>query len=468
MMRSTPNKLKLFSSFSLIIALAIQVCTSSIAIAGKAKQKRKPNIILLFSDDAGYGDIGCFGSKEFPTPNIDKLAKSGVKINAGYVAASVCSPSRAGLLTGKYPQRFGYYANLPGVSKTHKPKERGLDTQQKTIADVLKAQGYKTAVFGKWHLGDAPKFRPNQRGFDEFYGFLGGSRSFFPIQKDVTYIGHQIRHQDVVQPESPEYMTDLLTHKANAFIEENKDHPFFIYLSYNAVHTPMHAKQQDIEKFTHIKPMIRRKLAAMTHSLDINVGRVIAKLKSLNLTNDTLVIFLNDNGAATINGAQNGTLRGMKGDLFEGGIRVPFILSWPGTLKAQEYNKPVISLDILPTALAAAGGKATNDVDGVNILPHISGKNNSSPHEKLFWKRGGVSATMIDGWKLICVENKPIHLFNIFKDRDEKNNLIKSESEKVASLHKALNQWVSELEEPRWQEPPFWYKRSVNLHLKDQ
>ena len=460
------TKCKPLTFLALAIGITLQACTTNAAVK---TTKRKPNIILLFSDDAGYGDIGCFGSKEFPTPNIDKLAKSGVKINAGYVAASVCSPSRAGLLTGKYAQRFGYYANLPGTSKTHKPEERGLDTNQKTIADVLKAQGYKTAVFGKWHLGDAPKFRPNQRGFDEFYGFLGGSRSFFPIKKEIKYIGHQMRHQDVVQPESPEYMTDLLTDKANAFIEENKDNPFFIYLSYNAVHTPMHAKQQDIEKFKHIKPMIRRKLAAMTHSLDINIGRVIAKLESLNLTKDTLVIFLNDNGAATINGAQNGTLRGMKGDLFEGGTRVPFIISWPGTLKPeQEYNKPVISLDVLPTALAAAGGQADGDVDGVNLLPYLSGKNKNMPHEKLFWKRGGVSATQINGWKLICVENKPIHLFNIFADRDEKNNLIKSELKKIAYLHKELNQWESKLETPRWEEPPFWYKRSVDLHLKNQ
>jgi arylsulfatase A-like enzyme len=436
-----------------ILALIIIIFYQNI-ITGQ----EKPNIIFLFSDDAGYADFGFQGSTEMKTPNLDKLAKSGVLFSQGYVTDATCGPSRAGLITGKYQQRFGYEEiNVPGyMSENSKflEDDMGLPTDQVTIADYLKKIGYTTAMYGKWHLGNADRFHPMKRGFDEFYGFRGGARSYFGY-KEATTAHHDTKMERGFGnfEEPSKYVTEVLADEAISFIEKNKNTPFFIYLAFNAVHTPMEATQADLEKFPNLSGK-RQELAAMTLALDRACGRVLDKLKELGLDKNTIVVFSNDNGGPTDkNASLNLPLSGTKSNHLEGGIRVPFLISWPHQIKKnQRFNFPVSTLDLLPTFYAAGGGNLAElkDVDGVNLIPYINGKIKERPHQTLFWKKEVRLAFREGDWKLIRFADRPAELYDLSKDFSELNNLASVQPDRVKSMFKKMFAWESTLERPLW------------------
>ena len=315
-------------------------------------QTKPPNIVVIVGDDMGYADIGVHGAKDIPTPNIDALAASGIRFTDGYVSGPYCGPTRAGLMTGRYPQRFGQEFNI-GMVAAH--TDVGLPLSERTMADHLKAAGYRTALIGKWHLGHASRFFPTERGFDEFFGFLAGAHSYLGVgaEGNPIYDGNE-------RATSITYLTDTLTERAVEFITRNKARPFFLYLAFNAVHTPMQATDKYLARFTQIPNELRRTYAAMMSAMDDGIGKTLAALRQQGLEENTLIFFFSDNGGPITqggpNGSSNGSLRGQKATTWEGGIRVPFIISWKGRIPAGKVDpRPVIQLDVLPTALAAAG-----------------------------------------------------------------------------------------------------------------
>lgn len=423
------------------------------AAMAQNKSSNKPNVIVIVSDDAGYVDFGCYGGKQIPTPNIDAIARQGIRFTDAYVSASVCAPSRAGILTGRYQQRFGFEHNTSNlVAPGYKITDVGMDPSEQTIGNEMQANGYKTIAIGKWHQGDEPKHFPLKRGFDEFYGFTGGHRDFYAY-KGARTNEHALYNNNEIVPESKiTYLTDMFTDKATSFITENKDKPFFMYLAYNAVHTPMNAKKDLMERYASIQDTGRRAYAAMMTSLDDGVGRVMATLKQQNLDKNTIIIFINDNGGATVNSSDNGPLRGMKGSKWEGGIRVAMMMKWPGHIAENKtYSRPVSSLDILPTSIAAGNGKqkGSKKLDGVNLLPYLTGQNKKSPHEALYWRRGIAAAMRENNWKLIRVQDN-ILLFDLNKDISETTNLVQKYPAKVKEMLSRLVEWEKELDSPHW------------------
>ncbi|XMO85870.1 sulfatase-like hydrolase/transferase [Algibacter sp. AS12] len=420
--------------------------------------QQKPNIIFLFCDDAGYADFGFQGSKVMITPNLDKLSREGVKFTQGYVTDATCGPSRAGLITGKYQQRFGYQEiNVPGYMSENSKylgDDMGLPLDQKTIADYLKKLGYKNAVYGKWHLGNADRFHPLKRGFDEFYGFRGGARSYFPY-KNFNGVHHDNKmERNFGNFEEPKgYATDVLADEAISFIEKNKNNPFFIYLAFNAVHTPMDALDEDLEKFPNLIGK-RKEVAAMTLALDRACGKVLDKLKELGIDDNTIIVFSNDNGGPTDkNASLNLPLSGTKSNHLEGGLRVPYLIKWPKKFKAGTvYNYPVSTFDLLPTFYAAGGGdvKDLEDVDGVNLIPFVDGSNEARPHKYLFWKKEARAVCRDNDWKLIRFADRPAELYDLSKDITEQNNLAFQELERTKEMFKKLFDWELTQERPLW------------------
>ncbi len=441
-----------------------------IALLPCCVQAAQPNVIIILSDDAGYADFGVTGGTLVPTPHIDRLAKEGIFCSQGYVTASTCTPSRMGLMSGRYQQRFGAECNVPTIPTPGYTKEDlGLDTGQRTLGDVMKTQGYRTVAIGKWHLGELSKYHPNRRGFDEFYGFLGGSRSYWPLKKPGR--GTAIRRNDEPVDELSEitYLTDDFTDAAMDFIDRNQKHPFFVYLSYNAVHGPFHAKEEDLEQCPKIEPKNRWMVSAMTKSMDDNIGRLLAQLDRLDLTEDTLIVFLNDNGGTQGTAHFNGSLRGFKGTYWEGGIRVPFIVSWPAQLpKGKRFDHPVSALDLLPTCLAAGGGKVDPawGMDGVNLLPYFKGQREGAPHETLFWRFWRVTVAREGAWKLLRVAEHPLKekrkllaplmLINLEDDPGETTDLAAEFPDKTQSLLQKMESWEEPLAQPRWYDGSNW------------
>ncbi len=419
----------------------------------------KPNILLIISDDAGYADFGFHGSTVMKTPNLDKLASEGMRFEQAYVSAAVCGPSRAGILTGKYQQRYGFEENnVPGyMSESCLPDdEMGLPLEQKTMGDYLKLADYKTALFGKWHQGNADEFHPLKRGFDEFYGFRGGARSYFEFNdQNPNY-----RPEDFLErgfgnfQESKKYLTDALADETIYFIERNRENQFFALLAFNAVHTPMQAEEKDLKEFPNLTGQ-RKQLAAMTLSMDRAIGRVLDKLEELNLTQNTLIIFTNDNGGPSdTNASVNDPLSGTKANHLEGGIRVPFLIKWSGKIPENSvYHYPISTLDLLPTFINVVGGnlEATNDMDGVNLLPYITGVNADRPHQTLYWKKESRGAIREGDWKLLRFPDRPAELYNIVEDISETSNLANFYPELVKDLYKKFFEWELTLERPRWQ-----------------
>ncbi|MDV7188000.1 sulfatase [Lutibacter sp. TH_r2] len=420
--------------------------------------QKKKNIVFLFADDAGYHDFGFQGSKTFKTPNLDKLASEGVVMKQAYTTAAVCGPSRAGLLTGRYQQRFGIEENnVPGyMSQSSKllGDEMGMPLDEKTIADYLKPLGYTSQILGKWHLGNAERYHPLHRGFDEFYGFRGGARSFWPLTQaqaadrpeNRLEIGYE-KYQ-----EANKYLSDAIADEACDFIERNKNKPFFTYVSFNAVHTPLQATKEDLAKVKGLTGK-RKILAAMTIALDRACGQILDKLKELGLEENTLVVFSNDNGGPDGSMTCNYPLSGCKSNNLEGGIRVPFIMKLPNVIKpGTTYNKPISMLDMLPTFVNAGGGDASKikNIDGVDLIPYVTGKNKAVPHEKLFWKKENRGIIRMGDWKLLRFPDRPAELYNIEKDEEENNNLASKHPEKVREMFKYLWDWECELERPLW------------------
>lgn len=410
---------------------------------------RPPNVVIIVSDDAGYADFSMHGSEQIATPRIDSIAERGMRFRQGYVSASVCSPSRAGLMTGRYQQRFGHEHNIP----PRYSEGNGLPVEERTIADLLGADDlYRTIALGKWHLGYAPKFHPLSRGFDDYWGFLQGARSFFSLGAKATRLNRLLRDREPIE-EDFDYMTDALGDEAAAYIEKHRERPFFLYLAFNAVHTPMHAKKEVLAAVEGVKKPRRRKLVAMTRSLDAAVGRVLDALEEHGLTDDTLLVFVNDNGGATNNASQNGALRGKKGSPFEGGIRVPFALQWPRRIPARGvFDAPVSTLDLLPTALAAAGVEVPPEVelDGVDLLPFLSGEEEGRPHEQLFWRRGKNRAVRWGDLKLVRQGDGPWLLFDLAADESETEDLSADRGDDVKRIAAAYERWDAQLTASRW------------------
>ena len=422
------------------------------AIGGQASAENapaRPNIVLIVGDDMGYADIGVHGCKDIPTPHIDSLAKNGVRCTSGYVSGPYCSPTRAGLLTGRYQQRFGHEFN-PGPSPTG---EVGLPVDQVTLADRLKQAGYKTGMVGKWHLGNVEKFHPLNRGFQEFYGFLGGAHSYFVSDNRGTkgQVNAVLRGFEPVQ--EPEYLTDAFAREAVAFIDRHQKQPFFLYLTFNAVHTPMHATDKYLAQFKDVTDEKRRTYCAMMSAMDDAIGAVLAKLDEARLTENTLVMFVSDNGGPQpANASSNAPLRGNKATTWEGGIRVPYLIQWKGKLRSGlTFDQPVIQLDMHATALAAAGAKIPGELDGVNLLPHLTGEKTSPPHEALYWRFGPQFAIRMGNYKLVKATgiDQP-QLFDLAADIGETQDLSGAKPEVVKDLTARYEEWNKTLDKPRW------------------
>ncbi len=411
--------------------------------------KRIPNILFISADDLGYAELGVQGCKDIPTPNIDSIAQNGIRFTNGYVSCPVCAPTRAGWITGKYQQRFGFEFNPGGAPQ----EEFGLPLTELTIAERLRKLGYATGCFGKWHLGFRREFHPLNRGFDEFYGFLGGAHPYLPTadRKRMAIL----RGYEPV--DKFEFTTMDFVREAISFIERHRNRPFFVYLAFNAVHSPLQAPEEYIARFKRIENPTRRIFAAMLSALDDAVGMVLAKLRDLKLEEDTIVFFISDNGGPTRQtSSRNDPLRGFKGQVLEGGIRVPFLMQWKGHLPAGKvYEHPVISLDICPTILAAVGAEIPKEIDGVNLLPFLTGEKEGQPHEALFWRFGRQWAVRMDDFKLVCspqgLGSTEPHLFNLAEDVGETVNLASKLPKKVKELKEAYDEWNSKNIPPKWQ-----------------
>lgn len=428
-----------------------------------------PNVIVVLTDDQGYGDLSCMGSDTVRTPHLDRLAARGVRFTNWYANAPVCSPTRASLLTGRYPRNTGVRSILRG----HRTAT-GLPSRVPTIARILKDRGYRTAIFGKWHLGLAPGCRPEDHGFDASFGHLAGcidyyshifywDRSIDPVH-DLWENGHEIW-------ENGSYMTDLITDRAVRYVRNaHRDGaPFFVYLAYNAPHYPMHAPDRYLERFPHL-PSDRRTMAAMLSAVDDGIGAVCDELARQGSLDNTLITFQSDNGPSreTRNwldgredpyyGGSSGGLKGHKSSLFDGGIRVPGIITWPESIRGgRVLDTPGAAIDILPTILAACGGRPQDyEVDGINLLPHIA-DNEPPPERDIFFQFEEQAAVRRGRWKLVrngrLVENgdvvAPLHLSDLAVDPGESVNLAAQYPDLVSELERSLDDWSRRLED-RW------------------
>lgn len=431
----------------------------------------RPNILLILADDMGYGDIGCYGSRQIATPHIDALAERGIRCTQGYVSMMVCAPSRAGIMTGRYQSRFGFEHNLVGASEYYVREQIGLPTDEVTIADSLRDLGYHTACIGKWHLGGDEAHHPNSRGFDYYFGRFKG-HGYFPKAEDKQIY----RQREPVEEIDVAYTTDWYTKEAIDFISRTpQDKPWFLYLAHDTPHTPLQAKQEDIAKFKHIKEKNRRIYCAMQHCLDQNVGRLIDHLRGTSQLENTLIVFLSDNGGTT-NGSINAPLRGCKATFLEGGLRVPLIFSWPNRLpQGLVYEPPIISLDFLPTFVSAAGGEVPSrpKLDGIDLLPFLKTADSDGPrqrpHQELFFRMTLRGAAYRNGdWKLIRLPHRPPELYDLASDVSEQNNLALKNPDRVHQMMHNLNLWEQGLKDtPRWFSSNNWIRKNRASYDKE-
>ncbi len=414
---------------------------------------RRPNIVLIVADDLGYNDVGFHGSADIKTPYLDALARGGVRFTSGYVSHPFCSPSRAGFLTGRYQHRFGHENNM---LFNIEDQEKGLPLSERTLSDVLSENGYATGLIGKWHLGSHPKFHPTKRGFREMFGFVGGGHDYLnPGSADEKKMELllPIHREDGKAINEKEYLTTALGREAAAFVRRHAADPFFLYLAFNAPHTPLQVTQEWLDKFSSIADPKRRAYAAMVSTIDDAVGRVVTAVRESRLADNTLIVFFSDNGGPRENASNNRPLRGTKRTLWEGGIRVPFVVNWPGRIPAgKTLDDPVIALDLFPTVLSAAGIPIPKDrkIDGVNIMPYLQG--GVAPRRTLHWRAfGGAFHAVRDGrWKLLQAEGKAPALYDLQKDVSESVNLAAREPKILAHLDHAQKAWNSEMIRPLW------------------
>ena len=428
---------------------------------------KKPNVVIILTDDQGYGDLGCMGSADLKTPHIDALAAHGIRFTSMYSASPVCSPSRAALLTGRYPGNAGVRAILAGHRKAS-----GLTPQVPTLASALKKEGYTTGICGKWHLGLKEECRPNANGFDEFSGFLAGCLDYY---SHIFYYGmadggcnptHDLWENTDEVYANGEYLTERITRKSVEFIERHKDAPFFLFVAYNAPHYPMHAPEKYLSRFPDL-PWDRQIMAAMLSAVDDGVGEITDTLKRLHLFDDTIIYFQSDNGPSRESrnwldgtedpyyGGTTGTFSGHKFSLFEGGIRIPALLSWGTHLAPDTINAPHISVDIFPTVLEACGGDpAEFDIDGTSLLGMLT-NGDACTHEYLFWEMEGQTAVRYGDYKLVLngqlTESEgvraPVWLSDLSKDPAEKHNIADDEPELCEKLKAAALEWRKGIEE---------------------
>lgn len=418
-----------------LLATVLLALTAA-ASRGEEKKVTKPNILIIVGDDMGYADVGVQGCKDIPTPHIDSIAKNGIRFTNGYVSGPYCSPTRAGMMTGRYQTRFGHEFN-PGNPA---PANFGLSLKETTIAQRLHDLGYATGIVGKWHLGNQSRFMPTERGFQEFFGFLGGAHPYLPGRGAPIYRGTQ-------QVTVSEYLTDEFNREAVAFIDKHQKVPFFLYLAFNAVHTPLAATDKYLQRFKEIKDPKRQKYAAMMSAMDDAVGAVLSKLHDTGIEQNTLVFFISDNGGPVgVNGSDNTPLRGKKAQTWEGGIRVPWMMQWKGRLPAGKVlDMPVIQIDMLPTALAAAGQEANPEwkLDGVNLLPYLEGQKSGEAHAGgLFWRFGNQMAARVGDYVLVDAPgSKGKELYNLRDDIGQTKNLSAEQPERVKQLQTAWDEW---------------------------
>jgi len=427
----------------------------------------QPNILLIVVDDLDHSDISAYGGN-IPTPNIDRIAASGVKFARGYATASLCSPSRAGLITGRYQNRFGLEYNVSSIQRAREDN-LGLPTTEITMADHMASAGYATGMVGKWHLGPNAPFHPTARGFDEFFGFMGGSNMYIDPDDPTAITSGNSERIRALRVEDPilngheevtvtDYLSDVLTDKAINFIDRHQDEPFFLLLSYSAPHYPLQAKLEDYDRFPEITDERERIYAGMLANMDDGVGRVLDKLRFNGLLRDTLVAFVSDNGCAWyLNVCTDAELRGGKLFLLEGGVRAPYLLLWPDRLPGgTEFSHQVSTMDLLPTFLAAAGQPIPENLDGVDLLPHITGDPlPDPPHSELFWQIGTNGAvTANNGEKLWVWDGDPDAkwFFDLIADPGEINNLYQPGMEEVQRLAQEGLAWREEMIPAAW--PP--------------
>lgn len=478
------KKILLFICVGLLFFVQKGNCQSKIG-----RTPSKPNILMILCDDLGYSDVGFNGSLDIKTPNLDRLAEQGTVFTSAYVAHPFCGPSRTSLMTGRYSHKIGAQFNLPPNSQDF--MDDGVDTNEVFMSTVLQKSGYYTGVMGKWHLGSTPKYHPNKRGFDDFYGFLGGGHNYHPEQYQAVYEKQKaegnksifdyllpLEHNNKVVNET-EYMTDALSREAIRFMNEaaKKQDPFFLYLSFNAPHTPLEAKDEDLKLFEHIKDKKRRTYAAMVYAVDRGVKKIIESLKASGQYENTLIVFFSDNGGKTIAGATNYPLREGKGSACEGGYRVPMFFHWPNVIPAgKKFKYNVSSLDLFPTfaGLGAATIPKGKQLDGKDIWNDLL--ENSNPHkgDMFYAMRHRTGYTDVgarkDQWKALKLNKQEWKLYNIEEDISEKNDLSKEFPEILKALILETEAWSKTNMKPRWfhsnEEGILW--REMNMPRFDE
>jgi arylsulfatase A-like enzyme len=420
------------------VLTVVLVTVLSLGCTNDAPPRQSPNAVLIVADDLGYADVGYQGAPADRTPNIDALANEGTVFSEAYVAAPICAPSRAALMTGRHPARYGYLG-FTGTIENQIENDIGVDPRERFLTELMRDAGYTTAAVGKWHLGYNEKYRPGSRGVDHFFGFLAGGHDYYlwndPSRRRAG--GPILRNGDEVDGRG--YLTEAFTEEAVAFIRENRTHPFFLYLAYQNPHPPktVPKRYQGPDGDTHV---------GMIRALDAGVGAVLAAIEATDLERDTIVVFLSDNG-----GSDNGPLRGRKGSLFEGGIRVVMVMRWPGHIAAGEtFSQPVSAMDLLPTLIAAAGGEPPSDrrLDGVDLLPYLTREREGPPHEQLFWRFYPHGEAVRSGPLKLLVSGPHEQLFDLSADPGERNDLAQERETDVARLRAALEAWSRNVSSP--------------------
>lgn len=457
------SKTKARILFRTLAVLSLSATALAPALARNDAEQR-PNVIVIVTDDQGYGDVGFNGSTQIPTPNIDRIAKEGVRFTRAYVTFPVCGPSRAGMLTGRHQSRFGFDRNPNGDPEDVRG---GLPRSEEMMSEMLKRGGYSTKLVGKWHMGTHPTLRPRNRGFDEFYGFIEGGHRYFPNETRLEDISDSKKPYDWYYTKLTDngarvhfkkYLTDELSDRAVEFVSRKAaaDEPFFLYLAYNAPHAPLQATEEYLKRFNHIKDPNRRTYAAMISAVDDGIGRVLAELDRKSLSDDTVVIFMSDNGGVVTGEtgepsvANNGPLRGGKSQLFEGGVRVPFAMRWPRKLKGGgDFNRPVSSMDIFATLTSQTGiaPRADRPLDGVDLIPYLKGEKRGDPQPALFWRKFDQKQyAMVVGDLKLIYNGKDHLLFNLRSDGGETKSIAQGNKpiiDKLTALYLNWNQQMA-------------------------
>lgn len=478
----------IFATF-LLVQFTLSNFSVAPATGSDESSAPRPNIVFIVADDLGYGELGSYGGTDIPTPHLDALADDSVRFTDGYVTAPFCAASRAALMTGRYQTRFGFEFNPIGAE--NEDPQVGLPVGERTVADRLKDSGYATALIGKWHLGGTARFHPQRRGFMEFFGFLHEGHYFVPEPYDgvttwlrrkslpdgskgrwvspdgsliwSTHMHHNEPDYNVNNPimrssqpvDEQENLTDAFTREACDFITRRRDQPFFLCLAYNAVHSPLQGEPEYMERFAHIEDVQRRIFAAMLAHLDDSVGRLRETLDEQGLTENTLVFFLSDNGGPTKElTSSNAPLRGGKGTLYEGGVRIPMMVSWPARIRPAVVEQPVTSMDAVQTALHLAGVPApAGKTDGRSWLPEDDasdpGEMTFGGPEPIYWRMGRRAALRDGDWKLVR-QNDDWELYNLNEDLSESNDLAEQNPDKLQELKDRWETWSAQQIDPLW------------------